>query len=198
MNASGWIQLLLFIALLFLITKPMGLYLMKVLDPGQRTFLDPLFKPVERLLYKLFGIDPRREQNWKQYSVAMLVFSTVTALFTYIVLRLQDHLPWHGIIDALSNKTPITPHLAFNTAASFTTNTNWQSYSDGENTMSYFSQMVGLASHNFWSAAVGIAIAAALVRGLARDKVKTVGSFWADLVRLHLYLLIPICIVYAL
>ena len=127
----------------------------------------------------------------------MLIFSAVTALFTLGVLRLQSHLPWHQNIDALSDKTAMTPDLAFNTTASFTTNTNWQSYG-GENTMSYFSQMVGLASHNFFSAAVGIAIAAALVRGLARDRAKTLGNFWVDLVRIHLYLLLPICTIYAL
>ena len=197
MKTVGWIQLAIYVGLLLAITKPLGIYLVKVLDPTQKTFLDWLVKPVERLLYRIFGVDPLREQNWKQYSVAMLVFSGVSALFTYAVLRLQGFLPWHRYIDQLANKTPLKPDLAFNTAISFTTNTNWQNYG-GENTMSYFSQMVGLASHNFWSAAVGIAIAAALVRGIARDKSKTIGNFWADLVRIHLYLLIPICIVYAL
>jgi len=197
MNTSGWVQLVLYIGLLLAITKPLGIYLLKVLDPKGKTFLDWAMKPIERLLYRLFGVDPLKGQNWKQYSIAMLVYSGVTAAFTYIVLRLQDHLPWHGNIDALSNKTALNPHLAFNTSASFVTNTNWQFYS-GENTMSYFSQMVGLASHNFWSAAVGIAIAAALVRGIASDKSKTIGNFWADLVRLHLYLLIPISLVFAL
>ena len=113
-----------------------------------------LMKPVERLLYRLFGVDPLKEQNWKQYTIAMLVFSGVERVFTYVILRAAGHLPWHGYVDALSNKTPMTPHLAFNTAVSFMTNTNWQSYG-GENTMSYFSQMVALASHNFWSAAAG-------------------------------------------
>jgi len=127
----------------------------------------------------------------------MLIFSAVSGVFSYAVMRLQGYLPWHQYVDGLPNKTPITAHLAFNTAMSFTTNTNWQNYG-GENTMSYFSQMVALASHNFWSAAVGIAIAAALVRGIARDKSKTIGNFWADLVRLHLYLLIPICVFFAL
>jgi K+-transporting ATPase ATPase A chain len=197
MNTAGWIQLIVYVGVLLAITKPLGIYLFKVLDPKEKTFLDPVMKPVERLLYRLFGVDPFKGQNWKQYSIAMLVYSGVTATFTYHVLRLQDHLPWHGIIDGLSNKTALNPHLAFNTAVSFTTNTNWQFYG-GENTMSYFSQMVGLASHNFWSAAVGIAIAAALVRGIAGDKSKTIGNFWSDLVRLHLYLLIPICIVFAL
>jgi K+-transporting ATPase ATPase A chain len=197
MNTVGWIQLLLYIGILLAITKPLGIYLMKVLDPKEKTFLDKFVKPFEKLIYKIFGVDPLKEQNWKQYSVAMLIFSGVTGLFTYGVLRLQDWLPWHQNINALSNKTALAPHLIFNTAVSFTTNTNWQSYS-GENTMSYFSQMVALASHNFWSAAVGIAIAAALVRGISRDKFKTIGNFWADLVRIHLYLLIPICFIYAL
>ena len=197
MNNVGWIQLLLYIAVLLVITKPLGIYLIKVLDPKEKTFLDPVLKPLEWLLYKLFGVDPLKEHNWKQYSLAMLLFSGASAVFSYAIMRLQGHLPWHQYVDALSNKTSLTPGLSFNTAVSFTTNTNWQNYS-GENTMSYFSQMVALASHNFWSAAVGIAIAAALVRGIARDKSKTIGNFWADLVRINLYLLIPICIVYAL
>src|SRR5262249_52970491 len=145
----------------------------------------------------IFGVDPKHEHDWKQYCVAMLVFSMVGMLFTYGILRLQDHLPFAQHLNALPNKTEMNAALAFNTSASFTTNTNWQNYS-GENTMTYFSQMVALASHNFWSAAVGIAIAAALVRGIARDKAKTIGNFWVDLVRIHLYVLIPICIVYAL
>ena len=196
MNASGWIQLALYVGLLLLITKPLGIYLFQVLD-GKNTFLEPVLGPVERFTYRLLRVDPRREQNWKQYAAATLLFSLVTMAFTYVVLRLQDHLPFHGIIDGLPNKTAMTPDLAFNTAASFTTNTNWQAYS-GENTMSYFSQMVALASHNFWSAALGIAVAAALVRGIARHESGTVGNFWVDLVRLHYYLLLPICLIYAL
>ena len=192
----GWIQLLLFVGILLALTKPVGIYLVKVLDPKERTFLDRLIKPIERVIYRLFGVDPHKEQNWKHYTVAMLMFSAVGGLFTYAILRLQQWLPWHRNIDALSDKTAMTPHLAFNTSVSFLTNTNWQSYA-GENTMSYFSQMVGLASHNFWSAATGIAIAAALVRGIARDKAKTIGNFWTDIVRLHMYLLLPICVVYA-
>jgi K+-transporting ATPase ATPase A chain len=198
MNASGWIQLLLFLGVLLAITKPLGIYLVKVLDASGKTFLDRIFKPIERLCYWLFRMDPLKEQSWKQYAVAMLVFSMVTMLFTYGVLRLQDYLPFHQHIDNLAaSKTVLTPALSFNTAASFTTNTNWQNYY-GENTMSYFSQMVALVSHNFWSAAVGIAIAAAFVRAISRDRAKTIGNFWTDLVRIHLYLLIPICIVYAL
>ncbi len=196
MNTSGWLQLALYVGALLLITKPLGIYLFQVLD-GKNTFLEPVLGPVERFTYRLLRVDPRREQNWKQYAVATLLFSLVTMLFTYVVLRLQDHLPFHGIIDGLANKTPLTPDLAFNTAASFTTNTNWQAYT-GENTMSYFSQMVGLASHNFWSAALGIGVAAALVRGIARHESGTVGNFWVDLVRLHYYVLLPICLVFAL
>jgi K+-transporting ATPase ATPase A chain len=196
MNASGWIQLFFYVGVLLLITKPLGIFLYRVLDANGKTFLDPVLKPIERLLYKIFGVDPEKEHTWKQYTIAMLVFSMVSMLFTYAILRFQDHLPWHQHIDQLANKTELTAPLAFNTAASFTTNTNWQNYY-GENTMSYFSQMVALASHNFWSAAIGIAIAAALVRAIARDKAKTIGNFWVDLVRLHLYLLIPICIVYS-
>jgi K+-transporting ATPase ATPase A chain len=197
MTAPGWIQLTVYVAVLLAITKPLGLYLCKVLDPKEKTFLDFALKPIERFLYWIFGVDPHKEHNWKQYSAAMLLFSLAGAAFSYAIMRLQGYLPWHGFVDGLSNKTVLTPGLAFNTAVSFTTNTNWQNYG-GENTMSYFSQMVALASHNFWSAAVGIAIAAALVRGIARDKSKTIGNFWADIVRLHLYLLLPICIVYAL
>lgn len=197
MNTNGWIQFILYVGILLALTKPLGIFLFQVLDARGKTFLDPALKPIETLFYRLFGVNPEREQSWKQYTVAMLVFSAVTAMLTYAMLRLQGHLPWHQYVDALSNKTPLTEHLAFNTAVSFTTNTNWQSYG-GENTMSYFSQMVALASHNFFSAAVGIAIAAALVRGVARDKSTTIGNFWVDLVRINLYLLLPICIVYAL
>ncbi|MDP9174247.1 MAG: potassium-transporting ATPase subunit KdpA [Planctomycetota bacterium] len=196
MNAIGWLQLVFYVVVLLAITKPIGLYLVRVLDPAGKTFLDPVVKPIERLFYWLFRVDPRKEQNWKQYASAMLIFSLVSMLFTYGILRLQSHLPWYGNIDPLTNKTAMTPDLGMNTAASFTTNTNWQSY-PGETTMTYFSQMVALASHNFWSAAVGIAIAAAFVRGIARDKSGVIGNFWADLVRLNLYLLLPICIVYA-
>ncbi len=198
MLASGWIQFFIYVVLLLAITKPLGIFLCKILDPSARTFLDPVLKPVERLLYRLLRVNPQREHNWKQYAVAMLVFSGISMLFTYVILRTQQWLPLNygfggSPVHAFG---PLIPHLAFNTAASFTTNTNWQNYG-GENTMGYFAQMVALASHNFFSAAVGIAIAAVIVRGIARDKSKTVGNFWADLVRIHLYLLLPICIVYA-
>ncbi len=191
MQTSGWIQLALFVVALAAITKPMGLYLMRVLDANGKTWLDPVLRPLERLTYRLMGVKPDKEHDWKQYALAMLLFSLVGCLFTYAILRLQHLLPLNPQgLGALSE------HLAFNTAASFTTNTNWQSYV-GETTMSYLSQMVGLAFHNFVSAATGIAIAAALVRGIARHSVKTIGNFWVDLVRVTYYLLLPICVVFA-
>ena len=200
MTTSGWIQLVIYALLLVAITKPLGIYLLRVLDPEQAgggTFLDPALGWLERIIYRILRVDPKREQNWKQYGIAMLIFSLVTMMMTYGVLRLQDHLPLHQNLVGLSNRTAMTGDLAFNTSASFTTNTNWQSYA-GENTMTYLSQMLALASHNFFSAAVGIAVAAAVIRGIARSKTSTIGNFWRDLIRLHLYLLLPICLVYAL
>ncbi len=192
MHSTDWLQFALFLGLLTLITKPLGLYLMQVLDANGRTWLDPILKPFEKLTYKLLGVDPQREQGWKPYTFAMLAFSLVGVVFTYTILRLQDVLPWNPQgLPALSH------HLAFNTAVSFTTNTNWQSYG-GESTLSYFSQMVGLTFHNFVSAATGIAIAAALVRGIARSSVKTLGNFWVDLTRTTYYLLLPLCAVFAI
>ena len=162
-----------------------------MLDARGKTFLDPVFRPLERLTYKVLGVDPEQEHDWKQYTIAMLLFSFVTMLFTYAILRLQNVLPLNP-----QKMAALSEHLSFNTAASFTTNTNWQSYV-GESTMSYFSQMVGLASHNFLSAAVGIAIAAALVRGIARHSARTIGNFWVDVTRVTYYLLLPICLIYA-
>jgi K+-transporting ATPase ATPase A chain len=197
MNASlGWIQLALYLGALLLITKPLGLYLIQVLDARGRTWLDPLWKPVERLTYRLCGIDPEKEQHWKQYTVSMLIFSLVTMLVTYGILRLQALLPLQHFFNP-QGFAAVSDHLAFDTAASFTTNTNWQSYTP-ESTMSYFAQMVALASQNFFSAAVGIAIAAALVRGIARHGTDTVGNFWVDLVRITYYLLLPICVVFSI
>src|SRR5262249_2751209 len=191
MNTSGWIQFAFFVVVLALITKPMGLYLMQVLDANGRTWLDPVLRPLERGTYRVLGVDPQKEQNWKQYTFAMLLFSLVGCLFTYAILRLQNILPLNP-----QGLAAVTPDCSFNTATSFTTNTNWQSYV-GETTMSYFSQMVGLALHNFVSAATGIAIAAALVRAIARQTAQTIGNFWVDLVRVTYYLLIPVCILFA-
>ena len=191
METSGWIQLTIFLIALALITKPMGLYLAQVLDSNGRTWLDPVLRPLERGTYRVMGVRPDQEHNWKQYTLAMLAFSLVGCVFTYAILRLQNLLPLNP-----QRFVAVNPDLAFNTATSFTTNTNWQNYS-GESTMSYFSQMVGLAFHNFVSAATGIAIAAALVRAIARHSAKTIGNFWVDLVRVTYYLLLPICLVLA-
>ncbi|MGD1276242.1 MAG: potassium-transporting ATPase subunit KdpA [Tepidisphaeraceae bacterium] len=199
MTPLTWLQLLFILGGIVLITKPMGIYLYHVLEPDRSggTILDPVLGPIERLLYRIFGRQTKIEQTWWQYACALLVFSLVTMLATYAMLRLQGHLPWHQYVDALSNKTPLVPHLAFNVAASFVTNTNWQSYS-GENTMSYFSQMVALVMHHFFSMSVGVIVAAVLVRGIAGDRGSTIGNFWRDMVRMILYLILPICIVYAL
>jgi K+-transporting ATPase ATPase A chain len=192
MNTSGWLQLALYVGALALITKPMGLYLMRVLDPKGKTWLDPVIRPVERLSYWVMGVRPEQEQNWRQYTWAMLLFSLVSCVFTYAILRLQNFLPLNP-----QHLGALSPDLAFNTAVSFTTNTNWQSYG-GESTMSYLSQMVALTIHNFASAATGIAIAAALVRGLARHSTNLLGNFWVDLVRVTYYLLVPICLLFAI
>jgi potassium-transporting ATPase potassium-binding subunit len=187
----GWVQLTLYILVLLLLTRPVGLYLTRVLDADGRTFLDPALKPVEGLFYRFLGVDPRKEQDWKEYVLSLLAFSLVGLLFTYAILRLQNFLPLNP-----QGFGALSPDLAFNTAVSFTTNTNWQSYA-GESTLSYFSQMVGLVFHNFVSAAAGIAVAAALVRGIARHSSKTIGHFWVDLIRVNLYVLLPLCIVYS-
>ncbi|MCE5334133.1 MAG: potassium-transporting ATPase subunit KdpA [Desulfobacteraceae bacterium] len=191
MDIFGWIQLALFVAVLFGLTKPVGIYLARVLDAKGATFLDPAIRPVERLIYRISGIDPDREQSWRQYAVSIIAFSLVGLLFTYAVLRLQNLLPLNP-----QGFGPVRPDLAFNTAASFTTNTNWQSYG-GESTLSYFSQMVGLVFHNFVSAAMGIAVAVALIRGIAGHSAKSIGNFWVDLVRINLFLLLPICVFYS-
>ena len=195
MTVNGWIQILLYAAIIFAITKPMGNYMYRVFE-GDRQPLPRLFGAIERLLYKLCGVDPKEHQDWKQYTVAMLVFSAITLLVTYGIERLQHVLPLNP-----QNFGPVPADLAFNTAASFTTNTNWQAYS-GESTMSYLTQMAGLAWHNFISAAVGIGIALALARGityrLQAGAAKTLGNFWVDLVRATVYVLIPISIPVAL
>ena len=191
-SPNAWLQLALYLGALLLLTRPLGLFLVRVLDPRGHTFLDPIVKPFERLTYRLCGIDPEKEQSWLGYTFAVLAFSVVGLLFTYFVLRFQHLLPLNP-----QNFAGLSPALAFNTAASFTTNTNWQSYG-GESTLSYFSQMVGLTIHNFTSAAAGIGVAAALVRGIARQNARTLGSFWTDLVRVTYHLLVPVCLVFAL
>jgi len=196
MNAHGWIQFALYLAALLLVTKPLGIYLFRVLDADGKTFLDPVVKPFEKITYKLLGLDPKKEQDWKQYTIAMLVFSFLTMMFTYALLRLQDKLPLQALLNP-QKMTAITPDLAFNTAASFVTNTNWQSYG-GESTMSYLSQMLALVIHNFFSPAVGLGVAAALVRGIARKEASTLGNFWVDIVRVTYYLSLPVCVVVAM
>ena len=200
MTAMGWLQILFFFVVLLALTKPTGVFLCKVFQ-GERTFLTPVFAPVERLVYRMGGIDPEEDMPWTRYTLAMLLFSIVALVVSYLVLRLQGILPLNpahlSTGAAPSWGTAMTPDLAFNTAASFTTNTNWQAYS-GENTVSYFSQMVALTSHNFFSAATGIAIAIALVRGLARRSAQGIGNFWADITRATLYVLLPLSIILAL
>jgi potassium-transporting ATPase potassium-binding subunit len=191
MSLNGWLQIALFIALILLLAKPMGSYMTRVFE-RRRTWLDPILVPCERLLYRLTGIDPNEEMRWTQYAVAMLIFSAATLVLTYLIERLQLHLPLNP--QHLAN---VAPDLAVNTAISFTTNTNWQSYTP-ETTMSYLTQMLGLATHNFWSAAVGISLAIAFIRGIARREMKTLGNFWVDLTRATLWILLPISIVFAL
>ena len=192
MGLHGWLQLGGFIGLVGLVAKPLGLYLVRVLDPEGKTFLDRGLKPLEKLLYRLLAVDVRREQDWRQYTLSLLALSLVGLLFTYAVLRLQHVLPLNP-----QRLGPVPPDLAFNTAASFATNTNWQNYA-GETTLSSFSQMVGLVFQQFISAAAGIAAAAALVRGIARRSARTVGHFWVDLIRLNLYLLLPASALFSL
>ena len=192
MNYHQWLELALYLGALVLVTKPLGLYLGRVFDANGRTWLDPVMRPLEKLTYRVLGVDSTKEQCWKQYAFAMLLFSLVSLLFTYAILRLQNFLPLNP-----QGLGALSPHLAFNTAVSFTTNTNWQSYG-GESTLSYLSQMVALTIHNFFSAAVGMAVAAALVRGIARHTATTIGNFWVDVTRITYYLLLPVCLVFAL
>jgi K+-transporting ATPase ATPase A chain len=189
MTLQGWFLILGFVAILLVLTKPVGTWLFALYE-GRRTPLHLVLGPVERGFYKLSGIDPAQEQGWRRYAVHMLLFNVGLMLFTYAVLRLQGVLP--GNPQGLAR---LSPHLAFNTAVSFTTNTNWQSYG-GESTMSNLSQMLGLTIHNFLSAATGISLAFALFRGFARREVKTIGNFWADVTRITLYLLLPLCMIY--
>jgi potassium-transporting ATPase potassium-binding subunit len=191
MTANGWMQIALYFAVVLLVTRPMGVFMAKVFS-RERTWLDPVMRPVEKLLYRITRVDETREMRWTEYSVAMLLFSVVSMLVLYLLERTQQWLPLNP------QKIPVVPaDLAFNTAASFTTNTNWQFYS-GEQTMSYFTQMAGLAYHNFASAAVGMALAIAFIRGIARREKETIGNFWVDITRATLWVLLPISLVAAL
>jgi len=191
MTANGWLQFALFSAILFASVRPVGVYLARVLE-GENTWLDRVIRPIERIIYKLSGVDADQEMNWRQYAFAMLGFSAVSMLMTYGIERLQAFLPLNP-----QKLSAVGPDLAWNTAASFTTNTNWQSYTP-ETTMSYLTQMAGLAYHNFLSAAVGIAVAVALIRGIKRTVSGTIGNFWVDITRTLLYVLLPASILYAL
>ena len=191
MSLNGWLQIAVFITVILLLAKPMGSYLARVFE-RRRTWLDPVFVPCERLLYRLTGVKPDEEMQWTEYVVSMLVFSAATMLLTYGIERLQLWLPLNP--QHLAN---VAPDLALNTAISFTTNTNWQSYTP-ETTMSYLTQMLGLATHMFWSAGIGMALAVAFIRGIARREAKTLGNFWVDLTRGSLWVLLPVSIVFAL
>ena len=176
MSINGWLQIAIFLALILLVTKPMGVFMTRVFN-RERTFMDPVLRPIERVLYRMTGVDENHEMRWTEYAFAMLLFSAVSMLLLYLIQRVQGMLPLNP------QKFAAVPQaLAFNTAASFTTNTNWQNYS-GEAVMSYLTQMAGLAYHNFASAATGIALAIAFIRGIARRQMQTIGNFWVDLVR---------------
>jgi K+-transporting ATPase ATPase A chain len=191
MSANGWLQFAFYCLVLLATVRPVGIYLARVLE-GERTWLDPVLRPIERLIYKLTGVKSGSEMNWREYAFAMLGFSATSMLLTYGIERLQNFLPWNP-----QGLAAVGPDLAWNTAASFTTNTNWQSYTP-ETTMSYLTQMAGLATHNFWSAAVGIVVAVALIRGIKRTTSGTIGNFWVDMTRTLLYILLPASLVYAL
>ena len=191
MTIIGWAQILVYCAIIVALVRPLGGYMTRVFN-GERTFLSPILVPVENALYRVSGIDSRREQHWLTYTVAMLLFHVGGVLIIYGLMRLQGLLPFNP-----AGQSAVAPDLSFNTSISFITNTNWQNYG-GESTLSYFTQMLGLTHQNFLSAATGIVLAVALIRGFARASVKTIGNFWVDVTRCTLYILIPICIPYAL
>ncbi|UFS75173.1 potassium-transporting ATPase subunit KdpA [Tardiphaga sp. 37S4] len=191
MTMIGWIQIALYCAVVLALVKPLGGYMTSVFN-GERTFLSPILRPVEAGLYWIGGVDEKREQHWLTYTVAMLLFHVVGFLGLYAIMRLQAVLPFNP-----AGQSAVAEDLSFNTAISFVTNTNWQNYG-GESTMSYLTQMLGLTVHNFLSAAAGIALAVALIRGFARSSMRTIGNFWVDITRCTLYVLLPICIVYTL
>ena len=185
MSTNGWLQIALFFFLILILAKPMGSYLTLVFE-RRKTFLDPVMRPIERLLYSITGVASDEEMRWTEYLVTMLMFSAITAILTYVIERLQGHLPWNP-----QHLGGVAPDLAWNTAISFTTNTNWQSYTP-ETTMSYLTQAVGLAPHMFWSTAIGLALAVAFIRGIARKEMKTLGNFWVDMTRGILWVLLPL------
>lgn len=186
MNWMSWLQYGLFLLLIGILVKPLGGYMTRVFA-GEKTFLDPLLRPVERVIYRLAGVDPHQEMAWKPYALCFVLFTLVGTLLLYAILRLQFLWPWFFI-------GPITPDLALNTAISFSTTTTWQAYA-GETTLSYFSQMVGLAAQNFLAGAAGLAIGIAFIRGFARERVTELGNFWVDTVRATLWVLLPLALV---
>ncbi len=188
MTANGWFQIGLFLLVIFILTRPLGVFMTRVFS-GEKTFLDPVLRPVERIVYRLTGVDEKHEMRWTEYAAAMLLFSGVSMALLYLIERTQKWLPLNP------QKLPnVDPALAFGTAASFSTNTNWQAYS-GESTMSYLTQMAGLAYHNFASAAVGIVLAVVVIRGIARKETDKLGNFWVDTTRCLLWVLLPVCLV---
>jgi potassium-transporting ATPase potassium-binding subunit len=191
MTNNGWFQILFFLLVVLALTKPLGSFMTRVFN-REKTFLDPIMRPIEKLVYRLTGVDETKEMRWTEYAGAMLMFSGITMFVLYLMQRLQNHLPLNP-----QNLAAVAPDLAFNTAASFTTNTNWQAYTP-ETTMSYLTQMAGLAYHNFISAAVGIALAIAIVRGIARREQDTLGNFWVDMTRATFWVLMPVCILGAM
>jgi K+-transporting ATPase ATPase A chain len=200
MTLNGWLQILLFTVIVIALAKPVGVFLTHVFS-GERTFLHPVFRPIERIIYKLTGVKEEREMHWSEYATAMLLYSLVSLLMLYLIQRLQGSLPLNPQnlpgVDSPASATGGYVASAFNTAASFTSNTNWQSYVP-EVTMSYLTQMAGLAYHNFGSAATGIVLAIAFIRGIARREMQTIGNFWVDFVRCNVYVLLPVCILGAL
>src|SRR5882757_8554976 len=184
MTTNGILQILFYLVVLTLLAKPMGIYLLRVYN-GEKTFLDFLLKPVERLIYKLTRVDWAQEMNWKQYGIAMLIFSLISTLALYLMQRAQFYLPLNP-----QGFPGTSEHLSFNTAVSFVTNTNWQSYA-GESTMSYLTQMAGLTVQNFKSAAIGMALAMVFIRGISRFETEKLGNFWVDMTRGLLYVLLP-------
>jgi len=188
MTVNGWLQIVVFLIAILAVTPLLGRFMTRVFN-RERTWLDPALRPIERLIYRLTGVDEAREMRWTEYAVAMLLFSGVSMIVLYLMQRVQQWLPWNPQAFGA-----VAPDLAFNTAASFTTNTNWQAYT-GETTMSYLTQMAGLAYHNFASAAVGIALAVAFIRGIAWKEKDTLGNFWVDIVRCLLWVLLPFCVV---
>jgi potassium-transporting ATPase potassium-binding subunit len=191
MTANGWLQIFLVLGVVFALTKPLGIFMARVFN-REKTFLDPILRPIERLVYRLTGVDETHEMRWTEYAIAMLLFSGVSMVLLYLIERTQKWLPLNP-----QKMVNVPQALAFNTAASFTTNTNWQNYS-GEATMSYLTQMAGLAYHNFTSAAAGIVMAIVVIRGIARKETDKLGNFWVDMTRCLLWVLLPLCLVGAL